>query len=116
MDEIPPLQSVLEYQRRSIVQTPGAEDGCHASEGVRECLARPVDIEKPESRRRNTVGCANLKTHLLLISLVDGVHRGRGQRFCFIGRNWLKRISTRVAHLPVAGRQLRLVAKLRADQ
>ena len=51
-DEVAPLAAVLEDQRRPAVQEPRGEDREHAGVGVRQRLARAVDVEEAQRDRR----------------------------------------------------------------
>ena len=72
---------VLEDERRAVVQKPGREDRGNARVGIRESLARPVDVEESQGDRRNPVRRADDVTELLVVAFRDRVHRGRDQRF-----------------------------------
>src|SRR5690606_37888306 len=48
MDEVAPLEPVLEDHRRPVVEAAGGEDGEYARIGVRKRLAGAVDVEEAQ--------------------------------------------------------------------
>ena len=79
-DEVALLFAILKDERRLVVDHARGEDGGDTGVGVRERLARAVDIEEAKRGDRQIVVAPEDEAELLLIAFgerVDGVDLGR---------------------------------------
>ena len=111
VDEVARLPSVLEDDRRPVVEQPGCEDRGDTRVRIGKRLAFAVHIEEAKRHGRNAVRGAHCERHLLVVAFSDRVDRGRPQWLRFGRGLGFERSAVVREELPLARGELRLRPK-----
>src|SRR5690606_35551272 len=98
--EVAPRLSVLEDERRIVVEKARTKDCQDAGVWLSQCLPGTLDDEEPERDGVDAVGTSDHQTHPLLVVFRKRVHRGQVRALAFRRRQRNERISISIGEVP----------------